>query len=73
MLDVLLCGGNKVYFRFSSVWCNHLKNKLLVNYLRNRGNDLAIVRISAICGAMLSNNSSYYIYNDFLKEQSVII
>ena len=27
------------------------------NYLRSSGNELAAVRISAICGAMLSNNS----------------
>jgi hypothetical protein len=32
-----------------------LRNKLLANYLRNRGNDLATVRISAFCVAMLSN------------------
>ena len=37
-----------------------MKNKLLANYLRNRGNDLATVRISAFCVAMLSNNSSSY-------------
>ena len=47
------------YFRFSSVRFNRLRNKLLANYLRNRGNDLATVQISAICGAMLSNNSSW--------------
>ena len=35
-----------------------MKNKLLANYLRNRGNDLATVQISAFCVAMLSNNSS---------------
>lgn len=45
------------YFRFSSVGFNRLKNKLLAEYLRNRGNELATVQISAICGAMLSNNS----------------
>ena len=45
------------YFRFLSVWPNRLKNKLLANYLRNRGNDLATVRISAFCVAMLLNNS----------------
>ncbi|MFR1179629.1 MAG: hypothetical protein ACLSDH_06250, partial [Bacilli bacterium] len=28
-------------------------------YLRYRGNDLATVQFSAICGAMLSNNSWY--------------
>nr|DAO28556.1 MAG TPA: hypothetical protein [Caudoviricetes sp.] len=26
-----------------------MRNKLLANYLRNRGNDLATVRISAFC------------------------
>lgn len=45
------------YFRFSSVGFNRLKNKLLAEYLRNRGNELATVQISAICGAMLSNMS----------------
>ena len=30
-----------LYFRFSLVRLNQLKNKLLANYLRNRGNDLA--------------------------------
>ena len=49
---------NGVYFRFLSVRLNRLKNKLLANYLRNRGNDLATVRISAFCVAMLSNNPS---------------
>ena len=49
-----------IYFRFLSVRLNRLKNKLLANYLRNRGNDLATVRISAFCVAMLSNNSSSY-------------
>ena len=46
-----------LYFRFSLVRLNQLKNKLLANYLRNRGNDLATVRISAFCVAMLLNNS----------------
>ncbi len=48
---------NILYFRFSSDCLNRLKNKLLTEYLKNRGNDLATVRISAFCGAMLSNNS----------------
>ena len=52
------------YFRFLSVRLNRLKNKLLANYLRNRGNDLATVRISAFCVAMLSNNSSSYKCNN---------
>ena len=47
----------KLHYRFSAVCHNRLRNKLLANYLRNRGDDLAIVRISAICGAVLSNNS----------------
>ena len=47
------------YFRFLSVRLNRLKNKLLANYLGNRGNDLATVQFSVICGAMLSNNSSH--------------
>ena len=45
------------YFRFSTVWHNRLKNKHLAEYLRNGGNELATVRISAFCGVMLSNNS----------------
>lgn len=45
------------YFRFSTVWHNRLRNKHLTEYLRNAGNDLATVRFSAFCGAMLSNNS----------------
>ena len=49
---------NGSYFRFLSVLLNRLKDKLLANYLRSSGNELATVRISAICGAMLSNNSS---------------
>lgn len=49
--------ASMAYFRFSSVGFNRLKNKLLAEYLRNRGNELATVQISAICGAMLSNNS----------------
>ena len=45
------------YFRFSSVRLNRLRNKLLANYLKSGGNELATVRISAFCVAMLSNNS----------------
>ena len=56
---------DKLYFRFFSVWLNRLRNKLLANYLRNRGNDLATVRISAFFVAMLSNNSFSYKYNIF--------
>ena len=51
---------SKIYFRFLLVWLNRLKNKLLANYLRNRGNELATVRISAFCVAVLSNNSFYF-------------
>ena len=60
--------GYKEYFRFLSVWLNQLRNKLLTNYLRNRGNDLATVRISAFCVAMLSNNSFIYKYNIFFRK-----
>ena len=45
------------YFRFSTVWHNHLRNKHLTEHLRNNSNELATVRFSAFCGAMLSNNS----------------
>ena len=34
-----------------------MKNKHLTEYLRDRGNELAAVRFSTICGTMLSNNS----------------
>lgn len=47
----------ELYFRFSTVWHNRLRNKHLTEYLRNSGNELETVRFSAICGAMLSNNS----------------
>ena len=60
--------GYKEYFRFLSVWLNQLRNKLLTNYLRNRGNDLATVRISAFCVTMLSNNSFIYKYNIFFRK-----
>lgn len=49
--------NGKFYFRFSSVRLNRLRNKLLANYLKSGGNELATVRISAFCVAMLSNNS----------------
>lgn len=48
---------NGSYFRFSTVWHNHLRNKHLTEHLRNNSNELATVRFSAFCGAMLSNNS----------------
>ena len=60
------------YFRFLSVWLNRLKNKLLANYLRNRGNDLATVRISAFCVAMLSNNSLMCKDTNFLKNRKCV-
>ncbi len=64
--------GYKEYFRFLSVWLNQLINKLLTNYLINRGNDLATVRISAFCVAMLSNNSFIYKYNIFFSKVRTI-
>ncbi len=44
-----------IYYSFFSVLYSQLRNKLLVNYSRNRGNGLATVRISLIYGAILSN------------------
>lgn len=49
--------NDELYFRFSTVWHNHLRNKHLTEHLRNNSNELATVRFSAFCGAMLSNNS----------------
>ena len=48
---------DRCYFRFSTVWHNHLKNKHLAEYLGNNNNELATMRFSAFCGAVLSNNS----------------
>ena len=62
-----------IYFRFFSVWLNRLRNKLLANYLRNRGNDLATVRISVFCVAMLSNNSFICKYNIFFRKYEVSV
>ena len=62
-----------LYFRFSLVRLNQLKNKLLANYLRNRGNDLATVRISVFCVAMLSNNSFICKYNIFFRKYEVSV
>ena len=45
-----------IYFRFSTARYSRLKNKLLANYLRSGGNELATVRISASCVTILSNN-----------------
>ena len=59
---------NGVYFRFSSVRLNRLRNKLLANYLRSSGNEFATVRISAFCVAMLSNNSFICKYSIFFRK-----
>jgi hypothetical protein len=42
-----------------------LKNKLLAESLRFRGNELVTVRISAFCDTILSNNSAVKIDNFF--------
>ena len=55
---------SELYFRFSAVWHNHLRNKHLAEYLRNNSNGLATVRFSAVCGAMLSNNFHGTFYPD---------
>ena len=57
-----------IYFRFSSVRLNRLRNKLLANYLKSGGNELATVRISAFCVAMLSNNSFICKYSIFFRK-----
>lgn len=62
-----------IYFRFSAARYNHLKNKLLANYLRNRGNDLATVRNSAFCVAILSNNSFICKYNIFFRKYELSV
>ena len=59
---------NDYYFRFSSVRLNRLRNKLLANYLKSGGNELATVRISAFCVAMLSNNSFICKYSIFFRK-----
>ena len=61
-------GKSKSYFRFSSVRLNRLRNKLLANYLKSGGNELATVRISAFCVAMLSNNSFICKYSIFFRK-----
>lgn len=61
------------YYRFLSVRLNRLKNKLLANYLRNRGNDLATVRNSAFCVAILSNNSFICKYNIFFRKYELSV
>ena len=45
------------YFRLRTVLYNRLTNKHLTEYLKSNGNDLATVLFSALCGALLSNNS----------------
>ena len=65
--------GLATYFRFLSVRLNRLKNKLLANYLRNRGNDLATVRNSAFCVAILSNNSFICKYNIFFRKYELSV
>ena len=60
--------GVEGYFRFSSVRLNRLRNKLLANYLKSGGNELATVRISAFCVAMLSNNSFICKYSIFFRK-----
>lgn len=59
---------SEAYFRFSSVRLNRLRNKLLANYLKSGGNELATVRISAFCVAMLSNNSFICKYSIFFRK-----
>lgn len=67
-------GGYDIYYyRFLSVRLNRLKNKLLANYLRNRGNDLATVRNSAFCVAILSNNSFICKYNIFFRKYELSV
>lgn len=61
-------GPFSLYFRFSSVRLNRLRNKLLANYLKSGGNELATVRISAFCVAMLSNNSFICKYSIFFRK-----
>ena len=71
--NVIDVGRYEDYFRFLSVRLNRLKNKLLANYLRNRGNDLATVRNSAFCVAILSNNSFICKYNIFFRKYELSV
>ena len=72
--DIISSGSvSNAYFRFLSVRLNRLKNKLLANYLRNRGNDLATVRNSAFCVAILSNNSFICKYNIFFRKYELSV
>lgn len=66
-------GAHNFYFRFSSVRLNRLRNKLLANYLKSSGNELATVRISAFCVAMLSNNSFICKYRDFFQKYELSV
>ena len=68
-----LRGLTRIYFRFSSVRLNRLRNKLLANYLKSGGNELATVRISAFCVAMLSNNSFICKYRDFFRKYELSV
>lgn len=69
----IITSRRKNYFIFLSVRLNRLKNKLLANYLRNRGNDLATVRNSAFCVAILSNNSFICKYNIFFRKYELSV
>ena len=68
MMEKIDLDGTTKYFRFSSVRLNRLRNKLLANYLKSGGNELATVRISAFCVAMLSNNSFICKYSIFFRK-----
>ncbi|KAB6567874.1 hypothetical protein GAY76_19670 [Phocaeicola vulgatus] len=72
-IAVIIGIASILYFRFLSVRLNRLKNKLLANYLRNRGNDLATVRNSAFCVAILSNNSFICKYNIFFRKYELSV
>lgn len=67
-IAVIIGIASILYFRFSSVRLNRLRNKLLANYLKSGGNELATVRISAFCVAMLSNNSFICKYSIFFRK-----
>ena len=61
------------YFRFSSIQLNRLKNKILANYLRSSGCELATVRISAFCATILSNNFLWDKYNIFFRKYDLSV
>ena len=50
-IALLFAKSAAVYFNISSIWYNRLKNKHLKLFWKERGNDLGIVRISAVCGS----------------------